>query len=216
MLPKGDEPLMQTNSFAAFEESPFDAKNRRPTLSFIVVFRCAIPLLSMHPALRLGLSLGVLLLGVMSCQRSASPPPPTLRLIPFREDGQLAFIRDRDTLVTIAIEIAETDSARQRGLMERTHLPERSGMLFIFEREEMQSFWMANTPLSLDIIFVNGDSQIVSIAKYTRPYSTEPIPSRYPARFVVELPAGFTDSHGILEGDRIRWRRHPQALAAKR
>jgi len=75
---------------------------------------------------------------------------------------------------------------------------------------------MANTPLSLDIIFVNGDSQIVSIAKYTRPYSTETISSQYPARFVVEVPAGFTDTYGILEGDRIRWRRHARPLTAAR
>ncbi len=154
---------------------------------------------------------------LIGCTKSTHRPASSLeRSIPFREDGRLAFMRDGDTLVTIAIEIAETDSARQRGLMERTHLPERSGMLFIFEREEMQGFWMANTPISLDIIFVNGDSQIVSIAKYTRPYSTETISSQYPARFVVEVPAGFADTYGILEGDRIRWHRHPRPLTAAR
>ncbi len=163
------------------------------------------------------LALFGLYLLLIGCTESNRRPASSLeRSIPFREDGQLAFVRDGDTLVTIAIEIAETDSARQRGLMERTHLPDRSGMLFIFEREEMQGFWMANTPLSLDIIFVNGDSQIVSIAKYTRPYSTETIASRYPARFVVEVPAGFADTYGLLEGDRIRWRRHARPLTAAR
>jgi len=163
------------------------------------------------------LALAALCLLLIGCTKSTRRPASSLeRNIPFREDGQLAFVRDGDTLVTIAIEIAETDSARQRGLMERTHLPERSGMLFIFEREAMQGFWMANTPLSLDIIFVNGDSQIVSIAKYTRPYSTETISSQYPARFVVEVPAGFTDTYGILEGDRIRWRRQARPLTATR
>ncbi len=169
----------------------------------------------MRLTVALSLCLSMLLL-LMSCRRTSSPPAPPERSIPFREDGRLAFVRDGDTLVVIAIEIAETDSARQRGLMERTHLPERSGMLFIFEQEEIQGFWMANTPLSLDIIFVNRDSQIVSIAKYTRPYSSETISSQYPARFVVEVPAGFTDTYGLLEGDRIRWRRHPQPLTATR
>ncbi|SHK12011.1 DUF192 domain-containing protein [Rhodothermus profundi] len=168
----------------------------------------------MRPTITLALGIFLLFLAT-HCQRPA-PPPPTELSIPFREDGQLAFVRNGDTLVTIAIEIAETDSARQRGLMGRTHLPERSGMLFIFEREEMQGFWMANTPLSLDIIFVNEDSQIVSIAKYTRPYSTETISSQFPARFVVEVPAGFADTYGVLEGDRIRWRRHEQSLIATR
>jgi uncharacterized membrane protein (UPF0127 family) len=151
----------------------------------------------------------VLGLFLMGCRRNA-PPTPSLtgRMIPFREDGTLAFFRNQDTLVTIKIEIAETDSARQRGLMERYTLPERSGMLFIFDREAIQGFWMANTPLSLDIIFVNADSQIVSIAKYTRPYSTENISSRYPAQFVVEVPAGFADTYGLVEGDRVRWQRN--------
>ncbi len=130
--------------------------------------------------------------------------------IPFRKDGTLTFIRaDGRPIVTIDIEIAETDSARQRGLMQRPSLPPRSGMLFLFDREEPQSFWMANTPLSLDIIFVDADSQIVDIHKYARPFSTDVIASAAPAKFVVEVPAGFTDQYGILEGDRIRWRRLP-------
>ena len=80
-------------------------------------------------------------------------------------------------------------------------------MLFIFNREEVQSFWMAHTPLSLDIMYVNADSQIVDIAKYTRPFSPSSITSEAPARFVVEVPAGFSDTHGITETDRVSWRR---------
>lgn len=127
--------------------------------------------------------------------------------IPFDKEGTLTFFQDRDSLVTINIEIADSDSARERGLMQRQSLPEKSGMLFIFPEETERSFWMANTPLSLDILFVSADSQIVSIAKYTTPYSSENVRSEGPAQFVIEVPAGFTDSHGIVESDHVRWTR---------
>lgn len=127
--------------------------------------------------------------------------------IPFRKDGTLTFWRDGSPVATIDIEIAESDSARARGLMQRESLPEQSGMLFLFNREEMQSFWMANTPLALDIMFVDADSQIVDIAKYTRPFSSSSIASGSPARYVVEVPAGFSDRYGIAESDKVTWRR---------
>jgi uncharacterized membrane protein (UPF0127 family) len=128
--------------------------------------------------------------------------------IPFDEEGTLAFLQEGDTVQTIQIEIAETDSARQRGMMQREGFPdETSGMLFPFEAEEPRSFWMANTPVALDIFFVSADSQIVRIAKYTTPYSSESIASEAPAQYVVETPAGFADRHGLLEGDRVRWQR---------
>lgn len=128
------------------------------------------------------------------------------RVIPFRKDGTLTFVRNDDDL-TIDIEIAESDSARERGLMQRERLPERSGMLFIFESEGPRSFWMGNTPLGLDLIFVDADSQIVDIDKYNQPYNPSSIVSDAPAQYVVEVPAGFTDRHGISETQRIRWER---------
>ncbi|MFW5972677.1 MAG: DUF192 domain-containing protein [Bacteroidota bacterium] len=138
---------------------------------------------------------------------SAPPPAAGMDEPEFRHDGTLQFIRDGEEIVEIAIEIAETEVARTRGLMQRESLPERSGMLFIFDEEAPRSFWMANTPLSLDIVFADSDSQIVTIRKYTRPMSPQSVVSNDPSRFVVEVVAGFTDSHGILEGDRIRWER---------
>ncbi|MFB6099549.1 MAG: DUF192 domain-containing protein [Salinibacter sp.] len=152
------------------------------------------------------------LLGGLACGRSgdssASTAEADTTTIPFTTEGRLAFIQDGDTTVTIDIEIADTDSARQRGMMEREGFPnDRSGMLFVFNQEQPRSFWMSNTPVALDIIFASADSQIVSISKYTTPFSSEHYRSGEPAQFVVEVPAGFADSHGILVGDRIRWRR---------
>jgi len=131
----------------------------------------------------------------------------TTRTIPFDREGRLAFVRNEDSTVVIDIEIAATDSARERGMMQREGFPnEKSGMLFLFDDEQPRSFWMSNTPVALDILFVSADSQVVNIAKYTTPFSSERYRSGEPAKFVLEVPAGFADSHGILVGDRVRWR----------
>ncbi|WP_022834597.1 DUF192 domain-containing protein [Salisaeta longa] len=162
-------------------------------------------------SLLLALLAGLLLGG---CANDGQQTPPassssddTARTIPFDPEGTLAVLQGRDTTVTLTIEIAETDSARTRGLMERTSLPERSGMLFPFPEERTQSFWMANTPLPLDIIYINSDSQIVDIAKYTQPFSSKNITSDAPAQYVLEVSAGVADSYGILVGDAVRWTR---------
>ena len=133
--------------------------------------------------------------------------------IPFQQEGLLTFRPDTPDSLQIAIEIAETDSSRARGLMQRGALPDRSGMLFIFDQRQPLSFWMANTPLALDIIFVDTDSTIVDIAKYTHPFSPDQVASDEPGRFVIEVPAGFADTHGIVEADRVTWRRTPSPEA---
>ena len=138
----------------------------------------------------------------------SAPPARTEPEIPFDKEGTLTFYRPGEgDLVTIDIEIAETDSARARGLMQRSGLPERSGMLFPMPTTERHGFWMANTPLSLDITFVSPDSTVINTVKYTRPFSTENVMAEAPARFVIETTAGFTDDHGIAPGDRVRWSR---------
>lgn len=141
-------------------------------------------------------------------QDEAATPTDEERTIPFDKEGTLAFTQASDTIVVLDLEIAETDSARKRGMMQREGFPtETSGMLFPFDEERKRSFWMANTPVALDLFFVNADSQIVRIKKYAQPNSAEQIPSGEPAQYVLETPAGFADSYGIVEGDRVRWRR---------
>jgi len=101
------------------------------------------------------------------------------------------------------IEIADDENERMRGLMDRLELPENAGMLFIFDGDEPRSFWMKNTYISLDIIYINSKKEIVSIQKYTQPKTTTSIPSEAPAKYVLEVNAGFTDKYGIGPGDRI-------------
>ncbi len=110
---------------------------------------------------------------------------------------------DQDTTVTIQAAIADDDQTRSAGLMDVHDLPEGHGMLFLFEDEEPRSFWMANTPLPLDIIFVNEDREIVRIHQNTRPYSDRSVESEVPAMYAVEVNAGFAIQNDIREGMRI-------------
>jgi uncharacterized membrane protein (UPF0127 family) len=89
------------------------------------------------------------------------------------------------------------------GLMFRKSMDDAKGMLFIFDKSEEHSFWMKNTVMSLDIIFINENKEIVKIHKNTKPFSTESLPSIKPSMYVVEVQAGFTDKYGIKEGDKI-------------
>lgn len=151
------------------------------------------------------------LTGALGCSRSddsGSSTADTTETIPFEHEGNLAFIQDGDSTVTLEIEIADTDSSRERGMMDREGFPsDTSGMLFVFDNEEPQRFWMANTPVALDLFFISADSQVVSLSKYASPNSPDGIESGVPAQYVLETPAGFADQHGIVEGDRVRWRR---------
>lgn len=87
--------------------------------------------------------------------------------------------------------------------MFRRSMPDTAGMLFIFEQSEPQVFYMKNTYIPLDIIFVNENSQIVTIQKNTKPLSDKLIPSYMDSLYVVEVNAGFCDTHGIHIGDSI-------------
>jgi len=100
-------------------------------------------------------------------------------------------------------EIAADDRERAIGLMFREEMAEDRGMLFLFGGESDRHFWMKNTPLPLDIIFIAADGTIVSIAEDTTPFSESVIPSNGPAKFVFEVKAGVTEKLGISAGDRV-------------
>lgn len=125
----------------------------------------------------------------------------------FEKDGELTFTSSKgDYITTIDIELADTQEKRVRGLMFREHLGENQGMLFVFPEETYQAFWMKNTVIPLDMIFVNKKKIIVNIHKNTTPYSEQTYPSSAPAIYVIEVNAGFTDKYGIKPGDKISWR----------
>lgn len=149
------------------------------------------------------------LLIAAGCRQSDNKPvQKSATVTSLKQTGRLKFVdRNNRVINTINIEIAEDDYSRAMGLMHRTSLPETQGMLFIFPEDQPQFFWMKNTPLSLDMIFANSTGKIVHIEKYTTPFSTQTYPSVEPAKYVVEVVAGFCDRYEIQPGHLIRWRR---------
>jgi len=132
----------------------------------------------------------------------------SLPQLKFTKNGELTFISAKNTFITtIDIEIADTPEKRSMGMMYRNSLGERQGMLFVFPAEEYQSFWMKNTAVSLDMIFVSAKNEVVTLHENTTPYSPQSYSSTKPAQFVVEVNAGFVEEHEIKVGDRIRWQR---------
>ena len=126
----------------------------------------------------------------------------------FKKQGELTFTKGNDKpIVSIDIEIADDDAKREVGMMGRPVMEERQGMLFIFDEEFFASFWMRNTILSLDIIFINKQGQIVTIYKNTKPFSDDSYPANALTMFVLEVNAGFTDKYGIKEGDMVSWKK---------
>jgi uncharacterized membrane protein (UPF0127 family) len=105
-----------------------------------------------------------------------------------------------------AVEMAENDEERARGLMFRKEMPEGKGMLFDFKAEQPVAFWMKNTYVSLDMIFIKADGRILSIAENTEPLSERGVPSGGPVRGVLEVVAGTARKLGIKPGDRVAHR----------
>ena len=110
-----------------------------------------------------------------------------------------------DKKLPFKVELADTPEAQGRGLMFRTELGDNEGMIFPSKSPQTRSFWMKNTPLSLDIIFVGPDGRITNIAANTVPYSLESVASTGLASAVLELRAGRSAELGIEPGDKVEY-----------
>jgi uncharacterized protein len=104
----------------------------------------------------------------------------------------------------LRVEVASDLASQQRGLMFRHALAANAGMLFDFHNSALLSFWMKDTLLSLDMLFIRSDGTIASIASNTIPLSTTPIRSAEPVRAVLEINGGRAYELGIRPGDRVR------------
>ena len=163
-------------------------------------FRIPLPAIVLFGALAV--------LGPSGCKEDAKTSLNT-ETAAFTREGLLNIYQGKSDSVRhgLVIEIAETEYETQTGLMYRKKMDEAAGMLFIFPEERMHSFYMKNTHIPLDILFIKSDLTVANIARNTKPLDETGIPSAEPVQYVLEINAGMSDRWGIEPGDRIRfWR----------
>lgn len=117
---------------------------------------------------------------------------------------ELSIVKQDGLRETFRVELAETITQVQKGLMFREQMPKDAGMLFYFGGGEGEvSFWMKNTLIPLDMIFIRGDGTIAHIHENAVPHSLQSVPSRYPVAAVLEINGGESAARGIAVGDRV-------------
>jgi uncharacterized membrane protein (UPF0127 family) len=117
-----------------------------------------------------------------------------------------AVIRTADGAVRLRVETADTDAEREHGLMDRTSLGADEGMVFLFDSPSDGSFWMKNTLIPLDMIFIAADGTVRHVHANAVPLSTDAVPSGGPVRAVLEINGGSAALLGIKPGDKVK---HP-------
>jgi uncharacterized protein len=147
----------------------------------------------------LALAIALALIPVAALAQATGEPQPIL-------DQEPLTIETAGGPVSFLVEMARTPAEQSRGLMFRTLVPPGTGMLFVHERPRQVSMWMRNTPTSLDMLFIDEQGTIESIARDTTPLSETVISSNGPIAGVLEIRAGEAERLGIQEGDRVR---HP-------
>ena len=140
----------------------------------------------------------LILMPHLSCKQK-----PANNQINFKQDTTLKIITSDNQELHFDVELAIDDYQRERGLMYRYKLEQNQGMLFIFDRQEIRSFWMKNTYISLDMLFIDENFYIVDIHENAFPLSEESILSRVPAKYVFEIRGGLCRRLNIQIGDKI-------------
>ena len=151
----------------------------------------------------------VVLLAACSPQPAAEATPAADAGTPARHrESGLAVVPLTVTTATathrIQVEVAATPAEQQKGLMFRTAMGPDEGMIFPNSPPQVRSFWMKNTVIPLDIVYIGPDRRVLNIV-HGEPYSTEPLPSAGPVINVLELVAGRSAELGIKPGDVVAW-----------
>lgn len=151
------------------------------------------------------LSALALVILILSCQSKQNQNKDLTQGFEFKTETLLRFVQDKDTLSTVfEIELAESDYEKETGLMHRKEMKSNRGMLFIYENETARpSFYMKNTYIPLDLIYLDKNMKIVDFNLNTTPLSEELIPSEMPSRYVLEVNAGIVNQLKLEKGDRI-------------
>ena len=151
------------------------------------------------------LAVPALAAAVAACRPGAAPapaqPPPAARPA---ARPQVTVDSPSGRSTTVTVEVARTDDELQRGLMFREKLAPGTGMLFVFGDSSDHSFWMKNTLIPLDMIFIAEGGTVAGIVERAEPLSLVERSVGRPSRWVLEVPGGFAAEHGIRAGDRVR------------
>jgi uncharacterized membrane protein (UPF0127 family) len=145
------------------------------------------------------------LLAVPACSAPAEPPVAAAERSAAGLEQVPLTIRSGEQLHRFTVEVARTSEEQARGLMNRQSLEPNRGMIFPYDTPQPASFWMKNTLIPLDIIFVRPDGTIGRIAENTVPMSLDPIPSLEAVAAVLEIPGGRAAELGIEPGDTVEW-----------
>ena len=133
---------------------------------------------------------------VLSCAGCKTKKLPVIDITITRSDG---------TTTIVKAEVAEKEEDRNHGFMERKNIPDGTGMLFVFEKEQILSFWMKNTPHPLSIAYIDSRGKIRNIYDMT-PFSLTPIKSTSSVRYALEVPQGWYEKNNIKIGDIVSWK----------
>ena len=149
---------------------------------------------------------GSILWAYTSCKKEQKIIKPLK--IEFKKEGELTFFKSTSdsAIANFDIEIADNDYETETGLMHRLSMGENRGMLFVFPNMRIRSFYMKNTLIPLDIIYIDKDKFIVSIQKNAIPLDEKSLPSKVPAQYVLEINAGLAKTLPLKVGDRIDYK----------
>ncbi len=168
-------------------------------------------MLALSPAVVLVLLLAAALYGCRNGETRKAEPATTAapRVTPAETgaaSGPAVVLRPGGREVVFKVELARTDAERQRGLMYREHLPADVGMLFLFERPGPLSFWMRNTYIRLDIIFIGADHRIVGIVENAEPRTETSRQVPGDSQIVLEINGGLSSRLGLAAGMAVELR----------
>lgn len=149
------------------------------------------------------LALSSLLLLISSCKEDKKVIIPTE--VTFKKEGELSLFKaENDSLIAkFDIEIADDEYQTQTGLMNRKSMKDSNAMLFVFPDMQMRAFYMKNTLIPLDIIYLDNNNTIVSIQENAKPLDESSLPSGTPAQYVLEINGGLSQQLNIKVGDKM-------------
>ncbi|BDG04926.1 DUF192 domain-containing protein [Anaeromyxobacter oryzae] len=146
-----------------------------------------------------GAALAAAVLATVACASGKSTSEPA------RPTGRVVLTTAAGARHAVAVEVARTPESRTRGLMYREKLDPDAGMLFVFDESEPHGFWMKNTLIPLDMIFIDDTGRIVGIVENAEPRTLTTRDVGAPSRYVLEVNGGWAKAHGIARGDMVRF-----------